>query len=137
MDPPTFLFIAGLKATRETVVRLLEGGYVEGAKAHPLINGQFQVVSGGSVALIGDYGKTLAIDKDRNTDPKGNCPKVMLHKGTFEVDLTTFAAKLIDAQIPIDKSSCSSEGTVTAPAIDRYFVFVGGGPGQDVWSRRR
>ncbi|MGD0040864.1 MAG: hypothetical protein ABSE84_10695 [Isosphaeraceae bacterium] len=74
--------------------------------------------NGGTILItgaIGDYGKTLSIDKNGKADPNGTYAKITLHKGTFEVNLTTFEAKANKAEFPIDKASCSSEGSVTGP----------------------
>ena len=38
---------------------------------------------------IGDYGKTVNIDQNGNTDPNGSFVKVTLQKGSFEVNATT------------------------------------------------
>ena len=47
---------------------------------------------------IGDYGKTLSIDRNGKTDTNGNYVKITLHKGTFEVNSTVLNAKTNHAQ---------------------------------------
>src|SRR5262249_18886719 len=41
---------------------------------------------------IGDYGKSLTMDKDGKPDNNGNYVKVTLRKGTFEVNATQLNA---------------------------------------------
>ncbi len=64
---------------------------------------------------IGDYGKTLSIDKNGKTDNNGNYVKITLKKGTFEVNSTTLNAKTNHAQPMINKETCSFRFSGTGP----------------------
>ncbi len=64
---------------------------------------------------IGDYGKTLSIDKNGKTDNNGNYVRITLKKGTFEVDSTTLNAKTNHAQPMINKATCSFRFSGSAP----------------------
>ena len=64
---------------------------------------------------IGDYGKTLSIDKDGKTDNNGNFVRITLHQGTFEVDSTALNAKTNHAQPIVNKATCSIHFTGTGP----------------------
>jgi hypothetical protein len=64
---------------------------------------------------IGDYGKTLSVDKDGKTDNNGNFVRITLHQGTFEVDSTALNAKTNHAQPIVNKSTCSIHLTGTGP----------------------
>jgi hypothetical protein len=65
---------------------------------------------------IGDYGKTLSMDKNGKPDTNGNFVKITLKQGTFMVDSTILNQKT--AKLPptiANKTSCS-------------FAFTGSGP---------
>jgi len=65
---------------------------------------------------IGDYGKTLSMDKNGKPDSNGNFVKITLKKGTFIVDSTVLNHKTATAKPSIvDKATCS-------------FAFTGSGP---------
>ena len=64
---------------------------------------------------IGDYGKTLSIDKNGKTDNNGNYVKITLQQGTFEVNSTALNAKTNHAQPIVDKATCSFRFTGTGP----------------------
>ncbi len=64
---------------------------------------------------IGDYGKTLSIDKNGKTDNNGNFVKITLHKGTFEVNSTALNERTNHAQPIFNRATCS-------------FRFSGSGP---------
>jgi hypothetical protein len=64
---------------------------------------------------IGDYGRTVSIDRNGKTDNNGNFVKITLKKGTFEVDSTTLNAKTNHAQPMINKGTCSFRFSGTAP----------------------
>jgi hypothetical protein len=64
---------------------------------------------------IGDYGKTLSIDKNGKTDNNGNFVRITLKKGTFEVNSTVLNAKTNHAQPMVDKATCSFRFTGTGP----------------------
>jgi hypothetical protein len=72
----------------------------------------------GSIVItgaIGDYGKTLNMDKNGKPNANGNYVKLTLKKGTFEVNLTKLNAKTNNVPPTLNKSTCS-------------FSFVGSGP---------
>jgi hypothetical protein len=64
---------------------------------------------------IGDYGKTLSIDKDGKTDNNGNYVKITLKKGTFEVNSTVLNKKTRTAQPILNASTCSFRFSGTGP----------------------
>ncbi len=64
---------------------------------------------------IGDYGKTLSIDKNGKTDNNGNFVKITLKKGTFEVDSTTLNANTDHGQPMINQATCSFRFSGTGP----------------------
>ncbi len=64
---------------------------------------------------IGDYGKTLSIDKNGKTDNNGNYVKITLRHGTFEVNSTVLNAKTNHARPTINKATCSFRFSATAP----------------------
>jgi hypothetical protein len=65
---------------------------------------------------IGDYGTSLNTDQNGKTNAKGSYALITLHKGTFRIDQTAFSTAADKASFPIDKATCSSEGSITAPA---------------------
>jgi hypothetical protein len=65
---------------------------------------------------IGDYGTSLNIDQNGKTNAKGSYAQITLQKGTFRINRTAFNTAANKASFPIDKASCSSEGSITAPA---------------------
>jgi hypothetical protein len=64
---------------------------------------------------IGDYGKTLTIDKSGKTDPNGNYVKITLQKGMFELDSTTLDAKANSTKPIFYKATCSAQLSATGP----------------------
>lgn len=64
---------------------------------------------------IGDYGTTLTINKNGKAEANGNYVKITLHKGTFEINSTSFNAKSNNMQPTINKATCSVMATVTGP----------------------
>ncbi len=64
---------------------------------------------------IGDYGKTLSVDKNGKTDNNGNFVKITLHQGTFEVNSTALNAKTNHAQPVFNKTTCSFHLSGTGP----------------------
>ncbi len=72
----------------------------------------------GSIVItgaIGDYGKTLSIDRNGKTDSNGNYVRITLQHGTFEVDSTTLNAKTNHARPSVDRATCSFRFTGTGP----------------------
>jgi len=65
---------------------------------------------------IGDYGTSLNIDLNGKTNAKGSYAEITLQKGTFRINQTAFNTAANKASFPIDKATCSSEGSITAPA---------------------
>ncbi len=88
--------------------------------ATPTTTGANDVVIAGA---IGDYGTSLTVDQNGKANPDGDFAKITLRKGTFRVNLTAFNAASKKAGFPINKSSCSSHGAITAP------VALSGGTG--------
>jgi hypothetical protein len=64
---------------------------------------------------IGDFGKTLTIDKNGKTDSNGNYVKITLQKGTFELNSTTLNAKANSSQPTFYKATCSAQLSATGP----------------------
>jgi hypothetical protein len=64
---------------------------------------------------VGDYGTVVSTDKNGKPDLDGSYSKITLKKGTFDANATALTAKLNAASFPINESSCSSWGSVTAP----------------------
>jgi hypothetical protein len=74
--------------------------------------------AGGKIVIagaIGDYGKTLSIDKNGKTNPNGNYVKITLKKGSFEVNSTTLNAKFNHTEPTVNKSTCSAWFSGTGP----------------------
>jgi hypothetical protein len=67
---------------------------------------------------IGDYGKTVKIDKAGRPDANGAYSKLELHKGTIVLDGTTLDKQIQagSAHAHLNPVSCSLEGSLTAPA---------------------
>jgi len=65
---------------------------------------------------IGDYGTSLNIDQNGKTNANGSYAQITLRKGTFRINQTAFNTAANKASFPIDKATCSSEGSITAPA---------------------
>jgi len=63
---------------------------------------------------IGDFGKTLTIDKNGKPDANGNYVKITLQKGTFELNSTALNAKFKNLQPTVYKATCSAFGSGTA-----------------------
>jgi hypothetical protein len=81
--------------------------------ATPTTAGAINLVIAGA---IGDYGTSLSIDKNGKTNAKGSYAQITLQKGTFRIDQSTFNTAANKASFPINKASCSSKGSITAPA---------------------
>jgi uncharacterized membrane protein len=65
---------------------------------------------------IGDYGKTLTIDKNGKPNANGNFVEITLKKGSFEVNSTAFNKKTAKAPPTInDKATCSFAFTASGP----------------------
>ena len=65
---------------------------------------------------IGDYGKTLSIDRNGKADNNGNYVEdSTLQKGTFEVNSTVLNAKTNHARPAVDTATCSFRFAGTAP----------------------
>jgi hypothetical protein len=115
--PVALLAIATLSGT------LLLGGGVSASAASTPAGGPVNFYAPqngdgihGSVIItgaIGDYGKTVSIDKNGKTDAKGNYVKVTLQKGTFEINTTTFNAKSRNVKPTFFKATCSALITFT------------------------
>jgi hypothetical protein len=62
---------------------------------------------------IGDYGKTTTINQNGKPDSNGNFVKILLHKGTFEINSTAFNAETKNLQPTVYTSTCSAVGSAT------------------------
>jgi len=60
---------------------------------------------------IGDYGTATTVNKSGQPDESGNYALVTLKDGTFTINMTKFNEKTGKDTFPINKKSCSSEGT--------------------------
>jgi hypothetical protein len=67
---------------------------------------------------IGDYGKTIKVDKAGHPDAAGTYNKLELQKGTVVLDAGPLQRRiqLGGAHAHLNPASCSLEGSVTAPA---------------------
>jgi hypothetical protein len=64
---------------------------------------------------IGDYGKSVTMDKDGKPDNNGNYVKVGLRKGTFEVNATQLNAVTNHATPTVNTTTCSFSFSGTGP----------------------
>lgn len=64
---------------------------------------------------IGDWGKTLQINNSGKPDSNGNFVKLMLHKGTFLVNITALNKKINKAQPKFNQSTCSAATVASNP----------------------
>jgi len=62
---------------------------------------------------IGDYGKTTTINQNGKPESNGNFVKIVLHKGTFEINSTAFNAATKNLQPTVYASTCSAVGSAT------------------------
>ncbi|MGZ6670705.1 MAG: hypothetical protein ACXVH3_39350, partial [Solirubrobacteraceae bacterium] len=72
---------------------------------------------------IGDYGKTLRVDKNGKTAGNGDYQKVTLKQGSFEVNATALNKKLNASAPVVNKTTCSLVFSGSAPTT----VFNGTG----------
>jgi hypothetical protein len=106
------LLLGGGPAFAATTPSTPAGGFIR-IFVMPNGNGGGPIVVTGA---IGDYGRTLTINKNGTPDPNnGNYVKVTLHKGTLEVNKTTLDAKSNKAQPSFDVATCSAAISVTGP----------------------
>jgi len=73
--------------------------------------------AGGTVVMtgaIGDYGKTVDVDQNGKTDANGRYEKVILQKGTLELDLSKFATAEAKAGPLENAQTCSIAYVVSA-----------------------
>jgi hypothetical protein len=86
---------------------------------------------GGRIVIagaIGDYGKTLNINKNGTADNNGNYAKVTLQKGTFEVNKTALNTMMGNAQPTVNNmKTCSAVISGTAPVtlLDGTGLYAG------------
>jgi hypothetical protein len=64
---------------------------------------------------IGDFGKTLNINKSGKPDNNGAYVKVTLQQGSFFVNATKLNAKLNHLKATVNKATCSVSATGTGP----------------------
>jgi hypothetical protein len=79
---------------------------------------------------IGDFGTTLTINKSGKANPNGNFEKIILKKGTFEVDSTVLNAASNKVQPTFNAKTCSASlsvsGRVTLLAGTGLYKGIGG-----------
>ena len=80
----------------------------------PTANGGGKILITGAV---GDYGSVQSTNKDGKPDQNGNYSKLLLSKGTFQVDLTGLGAQInkVARTIRFNTATCSASVTVSAP----------------------
>ena len=68
------------------------------------------------VGAIGDYGKARNVNKNGKIDPNGNFVKVMLKKGTFEIDSTALNTQTSDPAPQVaNQATCSATFSASGP----------------------
>jgi hypothetical protein len=79
----------------------------------PTVNGPTGkiVVTG----AIGDYGKTLNVNKNGKTDNNGSYVKITLQQGSFLVNATKLDAKLNHLKATVNKATCSVAASGSGP----------------------
>ena len=105
------VLLGGSPAFAATTPSTPAGGPVK-VFATPNGNGGGTIVITGA---IGDYGRTLTINKNGTTNANGNYVRITLQKGTFEVNSTALNAKADKAQPTGDLTTCSGSLSVTGP----------------------
>jgi hypothetical protein len=64
---------------------------------------------------IGDYGKTVNVDKSGKPNANGSYVKISLQQGSFLVNATQLNAKLNHLKPTINRATCSVEASETGP----------------------
>jgi hypothetical protein len=64
---------------------------------------------------IGDYGKTINVDKSGKPNPNGAYVKITLQQGSFLVNATQLNAKLNHLQPTVSTATCSVAASGTGP----------------------
>jgi hypothetical protein len=68
------------------------------------------------IGAVADFGKYMSVDKNGKLDPNGNYVKMVLQKGTFEVNSTALNAKASsDKPAFFDQATCSAVISVSDP----------------------
>jgi hypothetical protein len=78
---------------------------------------QQSITANGAVVFtgaIGDYGKTVSIDKNGKPDPNGSYEKVTLQAGTFEINGTALDTKFAKTKPTAYIATCSGQETGTS-----------------------
>jgi hypothetical protein len=72
---------------------------------------------------IGDFGKYIASDRNGKPDPQGSYLKIILKKGSFEVNVTS----LTDKPRSRDKATCSAifSGSSTSAVLNGTGLYAG------------
>jgi hypothetical protein len=89
--------------------------------SHPTTSG-----TSGTILIagaIGDNGRYLASDRNGNPDPQGSYLKIILNKGTFEIDATS----LTDKPQAHDTATCSAvfSGSSTGAVLHGTGLYAG------------
>jgi hypothetical protein len=119
------LLLGGAPAFAATTPSTPAGGSVR-VFVTPGNNGQAGTIV--IAGAIGDYGKTLDINKNGTADPNGNYAKQTLQKGTFEVNLTALNTKTNNAHPTVNNMvTCSAVVSGTAPVtlLDGTGLYTG------------
>lgn len=82
------------------------GGTVHLFYTQQSINANGAVVFTGA---IGDYGKTVSIDKNGKPDPNGSYEKVILQAGTLELNATALDTKFTQTKPTAYPATCSGQ----------------------------
>jgi hypothetical protein len=75
------------------------------------------------VGAIGDHGTSTSIDKNGKVDANGDYVKIVLKKGTFEVNAVALNKKLNSLNPTVNKATCSATASGSGPVT----VFKGTG----------
>jgi hypothetical protein len=67
------------------------------------------------VGAIGDHGTSTSIDKNGKVDANGSYVKIVLKKGTFEVNAVALNNRLNKLNPTVDKATCSATATGSGP----------------------
>jgi hypothetical protein len=89
--------------------------------SHPTTSG-----TSGTILIagaIGDHGRYLASDRNGKPDPQGSYLKIILKKGTFEINATS----LTDKPQAHDTATCSAifSGTAATPVLNGTGLYTG------------
>ena len=102
------------------IVTTATAGTTSGGTIH-IYSNQANDTNGGATGpivitgAIGDYGTATSIDENGTVNANGNYEKIVLKKGTFEINSVSFNKATNKVQPTINTSNCSISGTATGP----------------------